>query len=60
VKRLLTLTLGLVIAAAAFYLAVSNRQPPSVASEAPGAEIDRASRAKLERVLEEAETRGEK
>ncbi|MBW2715130.1 MAG: hypothetical protein JRD03_03595 [Deltaproteobacteria bacterium] len=59
-KRLLALTFGLVIAAAALFLAVSNRQPPSVAAKAPGAEIDRASRAKLERVLEEAETRGEK
>lgn len=59
-KRLLALTFGLAIAAAALYLLASNRQPPSVAPEAPRAEIDRASRAKLERVLEEAETQGEK
>jgi hypothetical protein len=60
VKRLLALTFGFVIAAAALYLLASKGQPPSVASEPPGAEIDRASRAKLERVLEEAETQGEK
>ena len=57
--RLVALTFGLVIAAAAVYMLVSNSKPPPVASEPPGAEIDRASRAKLERVLEEAETQGE-
>jgi hypothetical protein len=59
------LTFGLAVAAAALYLLVSSGQPPPVASqppassESPGAEIDAASRAKLERVLEEAETQGE-
>ncbi len=57
--RLVALTFGLALAAAALYLFVSSGRPPPVASEPPGAEIDRASRAKLERVLEEAETQGE-
>ncbi len=57
--RLVVLTFGLAIAAAAVYLFVSDGQSPPVASEPPRAEIDRASRAKLERVLEEAETQGE-
>jgi hypothetical protein len=56
--RLVALAFGLAIAAAAVYMFVSNGRPRSVASEPPGAEIDRASRAKLERVLEEAETKG--
>jgi hypothetical protein len=59
VTRLLALTFGLAVAAAAFYLLVSGGQPPPVASKPPRVEIDDASRAKLERVLEEAETRGE-
>jgi hypothetical protein len=58
VTRFLALTLGLAIAAAALYLLVSGGPPP-VASEPPSAEIDAASRAKLERVLEQAETQGE-
>jgi hypothetical protein len=53
------LTLGLAVAAAALYLLVSSGQPPPVASKPPRAEIDAASRAKLERVLEEAGTQGE-
>ncbi len=57
--RLVALTFGLALAAAALYLFVSNGQPPPVASEPPRAEIDGASRAKLERVLDEAETQGE-
>jgi len=57
--RLVGLTFGLAIAAAAVYMLVSNGQSPPVATEPPGAEIDPASRAKLERVLEEAETQGE-
>ncbi len=56
--RFLALTFGLAIAAAALYLLVSGGPPP-VASEPPSAEIDAASRAKLERVLEQAETQGE-
>ncbi len=56
--RLVALTFGLAIAAAALYMLASNGRPPPVASEPPGAEIDSASRAKLERVLEEAETQG--
>ena len=58
VTRLLALILGLAVATAALYLFVSDGQPPPVASQAPSAEIDDASRAKLERVLEEAETKG--
>jgi hypothetical protein len=54
--RLLALTFGLAVAAAALYLLVSNGQPPPVASNSPSAEINDASRQKLERVLEEAET----
>jgi hypothetical protein len=54
VKRLLALIFGLAIAAAVLYLLVS-REP----SEPPSAEIDDASRAKLERVLEQAETQGD-
>ena len=57
--RFVVLTFGLAVVAAAVYLFVSNGQPPPVASEPPRAEIDRVSRAKLERVLEEAETQGE-
>ena len=57
--RLLALTFGLAVAAAALYLLVSSGQPPLVASKSPSAEIDDASREKLERVLEEAETQGE-
>jgi len=56
--RLLALTLGLAIAGGALYLLISSGSPP-VASKPPSAEIDDASRAKLERVLEEAETRGD-
>ena len=57
--RFLALTLGLAIAAAALYLLVSDGAPPPETSEPPSAEIDAASRAKLERVLEQAETQGE-
>ena len=57
--RILALTFGLAVAAAALYLLVSSGQPPPVASKSPSAEIDDASRAKLERVLEEAEAQGE-
>jgi len=57
--RLLALTFGLAVAAVALYLLVSSGQPPPVASKSPGAEIDDASREKLERVLEEAEAQGE-
>ena len=57
--RLFALTFGLAVAAAALYLLVSSGQTPPVASEPPRTEIDAASRAKLERVLEEAETQGE-
>jgi hypothetical protein len=59
VTRFLALTLGLAIAAAALYMLVSGGPPPPVASEPPSAEIDAASRAKLERVLEQAEAQGE-
>ncbi len=59
VTRLLALTFGLAVAAAALYLLVSSGQPPPVATKPPLTEIDAASRAKLERVLEEAETQGE-
>jgi hypothetical protein len=59
VTRFLALTLGLAIAAAALYMLVSGGSPPPVASKPPSAEIDAASRAKLERVLEEAETQEE-
>jgi hypothetical protein len=65
VTRLLALAFGFAVAAAALYLLVSGGQPPPVASkppvslELPGTEIDEASRAKLERVLEEAEIQGE-
>ncbi len=57
--RLFALTFGLAVAAAAVYLLGSSGQPPPVASKSPSAEIDDASREKLERVLEEAETQGE-
>ena len=56
--RLLALTFGLALAAAAFYMLVSDGPPPPVASNSPNAEIDDASREKLERVLEEAEGQG--
>jgi len=59
VTRLLALTFGLAIAAAAFYLLVSSGRQPRETAQPPSAEIDAASRAKLERVLEEAETQGE-
>ena len=53
------LATALAIAAAALFMLVSSDSPPPVASKPPGAEIDAASRAKLERVLEESETRGD-
>ncbi len=59
VTRLLALIFGLAVAAAALYLLVSSGQSPPVVSQSPSAEIDDASREKLERVLEEAETQGE-
>jgi len=52
VKRLLALIFGLAVAAAALYVLVSDRREPA---KPPSAEIDAASRAKLERVLEAAE-----
>jgi hypothetical protein len=58
VKRFLTFAFGLGVAAAALYLLVSSGQPPG-ASKSPEDEIDAASRAKLERVLEAAETQRE-
>jgi len=59
VKRFLALTFGLAIAAAVLYLLVSDGPRQPVTSKPPSAEIDAASRAKLERVLEQAETQGE-
>jgi hypothetical protein len=59
VTRLFAAIFGLAVAAAALYLLVSNGQSPPAASTSPSAEIDDASREKLERVLEEAETEGE-
>ena len=59
VTRLFATIFGLAVAAAALYLLVSNGQSPPAASTSPSAEIDDASREKLERVLEEAETEGE-
>jgi hypothetical protein len=55
VKRLLALILGLAVAAAALYVLLSGRPTSREANEPPSAEIDAASRAKLERVLEAAE-----
>jgi hypothetical protein len=57
--RLLALIIGLGMAGAALYLLVSDGAAPPVPSKPPSAEIDAASRAKLERVLEEADHRGE-
>ena len=57
--RLLALTFGLAVAVAALYMLVSSTTPPPVASKPPRIEIDDASRAKLERVLDEAVTQGE-
>jgi hypothetical protein len=59
VTRLLALTFGLAVAAAVLYLLVSDGQPPPVASKPPSAEIDDASREKLERVLDQVERPGE-
>jgi hypothetical protein len=56
VRRVVALVLGLAAAAGALYLVASRSSRPPVASEPPSAEIDDASRAKLERVLEEAES----
>ena len=56
--RLVVLTFGLAVAAAVLYLLVSDGPPPPVASRPPSAEIDDASREKLERVLEQAERPG--
>jgi len=58
VRRLLALTFGLALAAAAVYLLFSDGKPPRVGSTPARDEIDDASRAKLERVLEQAETQG--
>ena len=57
-KRILALITGLAIAASVLYLLVSGRPQSPEASKPPSAEIDAASRAKLERVLEQAETEG--
>jgi len=59
VKRFIALITGFAIAAAVLYLLVSGRPRSPEASKPPSAEIDAASRAKLERVLEQAETEGE-
>jgi len=59
VRRVIALALGLAVAAAALYLIGSRSSLPPVASGPPSAEIDDASRAELERVLEEAESRME-
>jgi hypothetical protein len=59
VKRFLALTFGLAISAAVLYLLVSGGPRSREASKPPSAEIDDASRAKLERVLEQAETQGD-
>ncbi len=48
-KRWLALALGLVIVALALYVLASN------GSDSPSAEIDAASRARLEHVLEQAD-----
>jgi hypothetical protein len=58
VARLFALVFGLAIAATALYLIVSDANPPPVASKPPSAEIDSSSRAKLERVIEAAESQG--
>jgi len=55
VKRLLALIFGLAVAAAALYVLVSDRRAPREPAKPPSAEIDAASRAKLERVLEAAD-----
>jgi len=55
VKRFLALILGLAVAAAALYVLFSGRPTSRETKEPPSAEIDAASRAKLERVLEAAE-----
>ncbi len=59
VTRLLALIFGLAVAVAALYMLVSSTTPPPVASKPPRIEIGDASRAKLERVLDEAATQGE-
>ena len=55
VMRWLALSLGLAIAAAALYLLVGGDAARPVASGPPLSDIDDASRARLERVLQEAE-----
>ena len=49
--RLLALTFGIAIAAAAFFTLSTDRAGRSIASGPPLDEIDDASRARLERVL---------
>jgi hypothetical protein len=56
VRRVVALVLGLAVAVAALYLIASRSSRPPIASGPPSAEIDDASRAKLELVLEEAES----
>jgi len=58
VTRFLIFAFGLGVAAAVLYLLVSSGKTP-VASNPPEDEIDAASRAKLERVLEAAENQRE-
>jgi hypothetical protein len=55
VTRLLALTLGLAAAAAALYLLASDGGLSPVAPDPPLDEIDAGSRAKLERVLRDAD-----
>ena len=52
--RLLALTFGIAIAAAAFFALSSDRSGQSVAAGPPLDEIDDASRSRLESVLRDA------
>jgi len=58
VRRLLALVFGLAVAAAALYALLSDGEPARVGSKTAKDEIDDASRAKLERVLEQSDARG--
>ena len=55
VRRWLALAIGLAIAATALYLLAAGEPLRPVAAGPPGGEIDADSRARLERVLEEAD-----
>jgi hypothetical protein len=55
VTRRLLLALAIALAAAAGFWVLRGSRPPAAVSSEPHADIDEASRAKLEQILEDAD-----